>query len=94
MNIELLLTAEIQIKKSLLDHFKDGNVLVVDDMPNMRRSIKNMLKYIGIQGKHVFEAGDGIYRGWLKKKDAVQHFKKALEFNPNFAEAKKNVEKN
>tara|TARA_B100002003_G_C13726956_1_gene363524 strand:+ start:315 stop:488 length:174 start_codon:yes stop_codon:yes gene_type:complete len=28
-----------------------------------------------------------------KKKDEVQHFKKALEINPNFAEAKKMLKK-
>ena len=59
MNEELLITTEIQEKKSLLDYFKDGYILVVDDMPNMRRSVRNMLKHIGIKDNHIIEAGDG-----------------------------------
>lgn len=59
MNEELLITAGFQIKKSLLDHFKKRNILIVDDMSNMRRSIKNMLKHIGIEDNHIIEAADG-----------------------------------
>ena len=59
MSNELLLTTEIQINKSLLGHFKAGYVLVVEDMPNMRRSLRNMLKHIGIKENHIIEAGDG-----------------------------------
>lgn len=59
MSEELLITTEFQVKKSFLKYFKDGYILVVDDMPNMRRAIKNMLKHIGIKNNHIIEAGDG-----------------------------------
>ncbi len=41
----------------LADYFKSGYVLVVDDVTNMRRTIKNMLKQIG--ASNVMEADDG-----------------------------------
>ncbi|MBF0170045.1 MAG: response regulator, partial [Nitrospinae bacterium] len=37
--------------------FREMKVLVVDDMFNMRRTLKNMLRYIGFD--KVLEAGDG-----------------------------------
>ncbi len=42
---------------NLPDYFKNGYVLVVDDVTNMRRTIKNMLKQIG--ATNVMEADDG-----------------------------------
>ena len=42
---------------NLIDYFKTGYVLVVDDMTNMRRTIKNMLRQIG--APNVMEADDG-----------------------------------
>ncbi len=42
---------------NLVDYFKNGYVLVVDDMTNMRRTIKNMLRQIG--ASNVMEADDG-----------------------------------
>ena len=42
---------------NLIDYFKSGYVLVVDDMTNMRRTIKNMLRQIG--SSNVMEADDG-----------------------------------
>lgn len=59
MSEKLLITMEIQKEKSLLDYFKNGNVLVVDDLPNQRKTIINMLHHMGIQDDHIIEAGDG-----------------------------------
>ena len=42
---------------NLIDYFKSGFVLVADDMTNMRRTIKNMLRQIG--APNVMEADDG-----------------------------------
>ncbi len=42
---------------NLIDYFKNGYVLVVDDMTNMRRTIKNMLRQVG--APNVMEADDG-----------------------------------
>lgn len=41
----------------LKDHFKDGYVLVAEDLPGMRRTIRAMLKQIGLG--NVVEADDG-----------------------------------
>ncbi len=42
---------------NLVDYFKTGYTLIVDDMTNMRRTIKNMLRQIG--SSNVMEADDG-----------------------------------
>ncbi|MBI5178617.1 MAG: tetratricopeptide repeat protein [Nitrospinae bacterium] len=44
-------------KIRLPEYFKEGYVLVADDMTNMRRTLKNMLKQIGASA--VLEADDG-----------------------------------
>ena len=41
----------------LKDHFKDGYILVVEDLTNMRRTIRAMLKQVGLS--NVVEADDG-----------------------------------
>lgn len=46
-------------RKSLAEYLKKGNILIVDDMPNMRRSIKNMLTSMGIRNKQIIQANDG-----------------------------------
>jgi len=48
---------EITKKLTIRDYFKGGYVLVADDMPNMRRTLKNMLKQMGVET--VLEADDG-----------------------------------
>lgn len=42
---------------NLIDYFKTGYVLIVDDLTNMRRTIKNMLRQVG--APNVMEADDG-----------------------------------
>ncbi|MBI5179280.1 MAG: tetratricopeptide repeat protein [Nitrospinae bacterium] len=42
---------------SLADYFKGGYILVADDMSNMRKTLKNMLRQVGIM--NVVEAEDG-----------------------------------
>lgn len=44
---------------SLAEYFKKGNILVVDDMANMRRTIKNILRSLGIEENKVLQANDG-----------------------------------
>lgn len=52
------MTGEISPKKvAIKDYFKKGYVLVADDMPNMRRTLKNMLRQMGVES--VLEADDG-----------------------------------
>lgn len=46
-------------KTSLYEYFKNGRILIVDDMTNMRRSIKNFLRHIGVKEKNILEASDG-----------------------------------
>lgn len=47
-----------EVKKvSLPDYFKTGYILIVDDMSNMRKTIKNMLRQVGITA--TMEADDG-----------------------------------
>ena len=47
------------MKKTITEHFKDGNILVVGDMPNMRGATKNMLKSMELEDKQIIEANDG-----------------------------------
>ena len=42
---------------TLAKYFRDGYVLVIDDMLNMRRTIKNLLRHLGIN--NVLDIGDG-----------------------------------
>lgn len=44
-------------KIKLHEYFRDGYVLVVDDVANMRKTIKNMFKVLGVMS--VLEASDG-----------------------------------
>lgn len=44
---------------SLPEYLKDRNVLVVDDMPNQRKTNINMLHHMGVKNGHIIEAGDG-----------------------------------
>lgn len=46
-------------KISFHDYFRDGHVLVVDDMQNMRRTIKSILKNLGIEEEKILQAKDG-----------------------------------
>lgn len=50
---------KIKRKTSFHDYFRDGSVLVVDDMANMRRTIKNILRNMGIEENQVLQANDG-----------------------------------
>lgn len=50
---------EIKRKISFNDYFRDGSILVVDDMANMRRTIKNILRNLGIEEDQVLMADDG-----------------------------------
>lgn len=50
---------EFKDKKSLKDNFRDCRILLVDDMQNMRRTMKNMLQHLGIKIEHIVEANDG-----------------------------------
>ena len=47
------------MKKTLFEYFKDSNILVADDMPNMRKTIRNMLKSMKLEDKQIIEANDG-----------------------------------
>ncbi len=49
--------APIPRKITIREYFSGGYVLVADDMPNMRRTLKNMLKQMGVES--VLEADDG-----------------------------------
>lgn len=52
------MTGEISPKKvDIKDYFKNGYVLIADDMPNMRRTLRNMLKQMGVE--MMLEADDG-----------------------------------
>lgn len=50
---------ETRKKISFHDYFKNGSVLVVDDMANMRRTIKNILRNLGIDEEEILQANDG-----------------------------------
>lgn len=50
---------DTQKKISLEEYFKKGKVLIVDDMADMRRTTKNLLREMGVEGDNIFEAGDG-----------------------------------
>lgn len=50
---------EIKRKISFHDYFRNGSVLIVDDMANMRRTIKNILRHLGIDEEQVLQANDG-----------------------------------
>ncbi|MBI3794150.1 MAG: tetratricopeptide repeat protein [Nitrospinae bacterium] len=52
-------TETVKKKISLPEYFKDGHILVVDDFPNMRKTVKNMLRQFGVS--NVEEASDGDY---------------------------------
>ena len=51
----------IRRKISFHDYFRNGSVLIVDDMANMRRTIKNILRDLGIDEEEVLQADDGRY---------------------------------
>lgn len=52
------MAGEISPKKTgIKDYFKNGYVLIADDMPNMRRTLRNMLKQMGVE--MILEADDG-----------------------------------
>ncbi len=42
---------------SLRDYFQNGYILVVDDVPNMRKTLRNILRSLEV--KKIIEAGDG-----------------------------------
>lgn len=46
-------------RKSLAGYFKTGKILIVEDMQNMRRAIKNILTSMGIKHKQIIQANDG-----------------------------------
>lgn len=48
----------VALKKSYDQLFSPLNVLVVDDMPAIRRMLRQMLQHLGVQGD-ILEAGDG-----------------------------------
>ena len=48
---------------------KEMKILIVDDMPNMVRTIKNMLRHLGY--RHTAEAGDGLAAWKVLQNDAV-----------------------
>jgi len=49
-------------KISLPEYFQDGYVLVADDIANMRRTVKNMLRQLGIINVEVVEDGNAVIR--------------------------------
>ncbi len=55
---------------SLGEYFKDGYLLVADDVSNMRKTIKNMLRQVGVL--NVVEADDGDTTLKLMKKYAAE----------------------
>lgn len=48
---------------------KEMKILIIDDMPNMVRTIKNMLRHLGY--RHTAEAGDGLAAWKILKNDAI-----------------------
>ncbi len=48
---------------------KEMKILIIDDMPNMVRTIKNMLRHLGY--RHTAEAGDGLAAWKILKNDTV-----------------------
>ncbi|MBI3793635.1 MAG: tetratricopeptide repeat protein [Nitrospinae bacterium] len=49
-------------KISLEEYFKNGYVLVVDDMPSMRKTIKSMLRQVGVNNVVEVEDGDAALK--------------------------------
>jgi tetratricopeptide (TPR) repeat protein len=54
-------------KISLPEYFQKGYILVVDDIPNMRKTIKNMLRQCGVN--NTIEAEDGDHALKILRKD-------------------------